>query len=501
VAVEGPDAASGNIGAMTDSLVVDSPGRTAAGVTAPDAVLGAAFAAQRAAFARDMNPSLAIRRDRLDRLLAFTTTRRDDIAAAIAADFGHRSLHETDFADIFAVLSAVRHTRRHLPQWMKARRVATPPHLWPATSEVIRQPLGVVGVISPWNYPLQLALLPAAAALAAGNRVMLKPSELTPRFSALLQSMVGASFAADEFAVFPGDVELGRAFSRLPFDHLFFTGSTAIGRQVALAAAENLTPVTLELGGKSPAIVDTDCDLTVAARRIAFAKLLNAGQTCVAPDYLLVPRTRVDDMISALGEAIGAMYPTLAGNPDYTSIASDRHYRRLARLVADAEVHGATVRPLVSTAADASARQFAPTVLVGVSDEMAVMREEIFGPILPIVPYDTLDEAIAYVNAHPRPLALYWFGHDRAHRQRVLEGTVSGGAATNDACWQVAQENMPFGGVGASGMGAYHGERGFLTFSKEKAVLHQARFNGVALFRPPYGRRFEALIALLKRFF
>jgi len=486
---------------MTDSIVVDTPGRTVAGLTAPSAVLEEAFAVQRAAFAREMNPSLAARRDRLDRLLALVSTHQEEIAAAVSADFGHRSRHETDLADNFAVLSALRHTRRHLRRWMRPQRVATPMHLWPAMSEVIRQPLGVVGVISPWNYPLQLALLPAAAALAAGNRVMLKPSELTPRFSALLQTIVAAAFAADELAVFPGDVELGRAFARLPFDHLFFTGSTAVGRQVALAAAENLTPVTLELGGKSPAIIDADCDLPVAARRIAFAKLLNAGQTCVAPDYLLVPRARVDAVIAALREAVGAMYPTLAANPDYTSIASDRHYRRLARLVADAEVHGATARSLAAAAPDASARQFPPTALVGVGDEMAVMREEIFGPILPVVPYESLDEAIAYVNARPRPLALYWFGRDRAQQQRVLEGTVSGGAAINDACWQVAQENLPFGGVGASGMGAYHGERGFLTFSKEKAVLHQARINGVALFRPPYGRRFEAMIALLKRFF
>src|SRR5262249_34937067 len=225
------------------------------------------------------------------------------------------------------------------------------------------------------------------------------------------------------------------------------------------------------------------CDLPAAARRLAFSKLLNAGQTCVAPDYLLVPRGRVDAVMSALREAIGAMYPTLAANPDYTSIASDRHYRRLTRLVADAEVHGATAPLLSSAAPDANARQFPPTALVGVSDEMAVMREEIFGPILPVVPYDSLDAALAYVNARPRPLALYWFGRDPAHRQRVLEGTVSGGVAINDACWQVAQENLPFGGVGASGTGAYHGERGFLTFSKEKAVLHQARINGVALFR------------------
>jgi coniferyl-aldehyde dehydrogenase len=486
---------------MTGSLVIDPPEHVAASSVTPGAVLEQVFAAQRAAFERERNPSLAVRRDRLDRLFALVSKHHAAISAAISSDFGHRSRHETELADVFVVLSALRHTRRRMRRWMRARRVATPLHLWPATSEVIRQPLGVVGVISPWNYPLQLSLLPVASALAAGNRVMLKPSELTPRFSELVHKIVAAAFATDELAVCPGDVELGRAFSRLPFDHLFFTGSTAVGRQVALAAAENLTPATLELGGKSPAIVDVDCELPEAARRIAFAKLLNAGQTCVAPDYLLMPRARVDAMVSALREAIAAMYPTLAANPDYTSIVSDRHYRRLARLVADAETHGAKAVALSTATPDVDARQFPPTLLLGVDDEMTVMREEIFGPILPVVAYDTLDEAIAYVNARPRPLALYWFGRDGARRQHVLEQTISGGTAINDACWQVAQDNLPFGGVGASGTGAYHGERGFLTFSKEKAVFRQARLNGVALFRPPYGRRFQALIALLKRFF
>ena len=488
---------------MSEPAVLDCPPSGAASVPTPGARLEDAFAAQRAAFAREMNPSLEARHDRLDRLLQLTAVHQDAIIDAVSADFGHRSRHETDLADIFVVLSAIRHTRRQVRRWMKPRGVATPLHLLPATSELIRQPLGVVGVISPWNYPLQLALLPVAAALAAGNRVMLKPSELTPRFSALLQKIVAEAFAPDEFAVFPGDVELGRAFSRLPFNHLFFTGSTAVGRQVALAAAENLTPVTLELGGKSPAIIDVDCDLPEAARRIAFAKLLNAGQTCVAPDYMLVPRARVDAFVTALQRAVGAMYPTLAGNPDYTSIVNERHYGRLAQLVADAQAHGATAVPMAAATAtpDAASRQFPPTVLLGVDDEMAVMREEIFGPLLPVVPYDSLDGAIAYVNARPHPLALYWFGRDRAHRERVLQRTISGGVTINDACWHVCQEYLPFGGVGASGMGAYHGEHGFLTFTQEKAVLHQSRLNGIALFRPPYGRRFEAVLALLKRFF
>ena len=469
----------------------------------PLALLEARFALQRSAFAADMSPSRDTRVDRLDRLLRLTERHQSEIVAAISADFGHRSRHETDLADIFIVISGIRHTRRNVGRWMKPRHIATPMHLLPARSEVVPQPLGVVGVISPWNYPYQLAMLPAAAALAAGNRVMLKPSELTPRFSDLLQRIVADSFAADEFAVVPGDVDVGRAFANLPFDHLFFTGSTAVGRQVALSAARNLTPVTLELGGKSPAIIDEDCDIDVAAPRLGFAKLLNAGQTCVAPDYMLVPRARVDEFVAAMQAAVARMYPSFAGNPDYTSIVSDRHYQRLARLVDDAVARGARAIGLgaANAGGDPAGRKFQPTLLVGVADGMAVMEEEIFGPVLPIVPYDTLDGALAYVNARPRPLALYWFGRNSGRRNHVLRSTHSGGVTINDACWHVCQENLPFGGVGASGMGAYHGEHGFRTFTNEKAVLHQATLNGFGLFRPPYGRSFDALIGMLKRFF
>jgi coniferyl-aldehyde dehydrogenase len=461
------------------------------------------FAAQRAAFAADMDPSLAARRDRLARVLALTEKHQGAIADAISADFGHRSSHETDLAEIFVVLSGVRHMRRHVGRWMKSRRVPTPLHMQPGRSEVIPQPLGVAGVISPWNYAYQLGMAPAAAALAAGNRVMLKPSELTPRLSELLRDIVAEFFAPEEFAVVPGDVEVGRAFSKLPFDHLLFTGSTAVGKQVALAAAENLTPVTLELGGKSPAIIDVDGDIAVAAPRIAFGKLLNAGQTCIAPDYVLVPRARVDEFVAESERAVTTMYPSLAANPDYTSIVSDRHYERLTRLVEDAKAQGATVIRISPTGEQPAAlgRKMPPTLLVGVDDDMAVMREEIFGPVLPILAYDTPDEAIAYVNRHPRPLALYWFGNDTARRDRVLRSTISGGVTVNDTCWHFAQENLPFGGVGASGFGAYHGEQGFRTFSKDKPVFHQARLNAFGLFRPPYRRHFQTLITLLKRYF
>jgi coniferyl-aldehyde dehydrogenase len=485
---------------MPMSVRPDLASVAAGGGTA--ARLDAAFAAQRAAFAREMLPAREVRVDRLRRALRMTEKHERAIATAIAADFGHRSRHETELAEIFVVMSGIRHARRHVGRWMKPRRVATPPHFRPARSAVMPQPLGVVGVISPWNYPYQLAMLPAVGALAAGNRVMVKPSELTPSFSTLLAEIVAEFFAPDELTVIAGDVEVGRAFSHLPFDHLFFTGSTAVGREIALAAAANLTPVTLELGGKSPAIVNEDCDLALAGPRIAFAKLLNAGQTCVAPDYVLAPRDRVDEVATAIGNAASRLYPSFVGNPDYTSIVNDRHYQRLTRLVADAEAHGASaVRIDPAGESVTTARKFLPTLLLGVNDEMAVMREEIFGPVLPIVPYDTLDDAIAYVNRRPRPLALYWFGDSAAHRDRVLQETIAGGVTINDACWHVAQENLPFGGVGASGSGAYHGEQGFRTFSKEKPILYQPRFDAFRVLRPPYGRRFAMAMAVLKRLF
>jgi coniferyl-aldehyde dehydrogenase len=488
---------------MNARLDIATPEPGAAAVAATIERMRAGFDAQRAAFAADMFPSRDARVDRLDRLLRLTEKYQTAIADAISDDFGHRARQETDLGEIFIVMSGIRQTRRHVGQWMRPRRVATPLQMLPARSELIPQPLGVVGIISPWNYAFQLGVVPAAEAIAAGNRVMLKPSELTPSFSELLRGIVAEFFSPEEFFVAVGGVEVAQAFSRLPFDHLVFTGSTAVGRQIALAAAENLTPVTLELGGKSPAIIDADCDMAVAAPRLAYGKLLNAGQTCIAPDYALVPRNRVDEFVAAVKAAAAGMYPTFGPNPDYTSIVSDRHYQRLNRLIEDATSRGATAIRLAPAGEESAAagRKLAPVILVGVNDDMAVMREEIFGPLLPILPYDTLDEAIAYVNRHPRPLALYWFGQSRARRDQVLRSTISGGVTINDVCWHFAQENLPFGGVGPSGSGAYHGEHGFRTFSKEKPVLHQARFNSAGLLRPPYGRHFATMIGLLKRYF
>jgi len=452
---------------------------------------------QRAAFNADMMPSAAARRERLDRLQDMVAANEQAILAAIDADFGGRARQEMVLTELFIVLSAIRQQRRKLGRWMRPRRVATPLHMLPGSSRIMPQPLGVIGNIVPWNYPCQLALLPAAAALAAGNRVMIKPSELTPAFSRLLAQLAAQYFSPAELAVVEGGVDVSREFAALPFDHLIFTGSTAVGRQVAVAAARNLTPVTLELGGKSPAIIDESCDLAQAAPRLAFGKLFNAGQTCVAPDYALVPRARIDEFVREVTAAAGAMYPRFAGNEQYTSIISERHLVRLQQLVREAEEQGATV---VQLGADAGGeRRMAPVLLLNVTPEMAVMREEIFGPLLPVLPYDTLQEAIAFINRRERPLALYWFGRERRNCTKVLRSTISGGVTINDALWHAAQENLPFGGVGASGSGAYHGEHGFLAFSKQKPIYQQARLNGFGLFRPPYGRVFDMLAGFLKK--
>jgi coniferyl-aldehyde dehydrogenase len=469
--------------------------------SAPSASMQSLFEAQRRAFALEANPTLDVRVDRLARLLSMTEQNEEAIVAAISADFGHRSRHETVMAEIFTVVAAIGQARRQLRRWMKPRRVSTPLYLLPGYSRLHYQPLGVVGIISPWNYPFQLVISPAVGAIAAGNRVMLKPSEFTPRLSGLLATMVAQFFSPEELAVVTGDAEAGRAFASLPFDHLLFTGSTAVGREIAIAAASNLTPVTLELGGKSPVIVDEDCDLAAAARSIALGKMLNAGQTCIAPDYVLVAASRLETLVLAIAKAVSDLYPALAANPDYSSIASSRHFDRLRSIVDDAKAKGAQVMEInpASEALGAEVRKFPLVLLLQVSDDMRAMHEEIFGPVLPVKTYSTLDEAIAYVNGRPRPLALYWFGTNSARRDQVLAQTISGGVTVNDTLWHFCQDNLPFGGVGASGIGAYHGEHGFRTFTKEKAVFYQRRLNGTRLLHPPYGPRFEAVMRWLRK--
>jgi coniferyl-aldehyde dehydrogenase len=458
--------------------------------------------AQQAAFRSDMSPSLAVRRDRLKRLNQLVESHAKQFAAAICSDFGTRSLVEIRITETLVLQSGIRHAIRHLPRWMKARRVPTALAYRPGRSLIMRQPLGVVGVISPWNYPLQLALAPLIGALAAGNRAILKPSELTPAFSQALAESIAKTFASDEVAVVTGDASVGKQFAALPFDHLVFTGSTAIGREVAQAAAKNLTPVTLELGGKSPAIIDASCNLAMVIDRIAWGKLINAGQTCIAPDYMLVPSKDVDRFVALLGDSMKRLYPRFRSNPDYSGIISERHLRRLRELIDDARGRGATVIEIeaLDSPAAAGGRQLPPTLLLEVNDSMRVMNEEIFGPILPIVPYDTVAEALAYINRHERPLALYWFGQNSATRDQVLAGTIAGGVSINDTLLHIAQEGLPFGGVGASGQGHYHGEFGFRQFSKEKPVFIQSRFSGGGIIRPPYKPSIERVLGWLSRF-
>jgi coniferyl-aldehyde dehydrogenase len=464
--------------------------------------LRALLRTQQAAFQSDMLPSLAVRLDRLKRLNGLIESHAQAFAAAISSDFGTRSLIEIRITETLFLQSGIRHAIRNLSRWMKARRVSTALAYRPGKSMIMRQPLGVVGIISPWNYPLQLALAPLLGALAAGNRAMLKPSELTPAFSQALAEGIGKTFASDEVAVVTGDASIGKQFAALPFDHLVFTGSTAVGREVAQAAAKNLTPVTLELGGKSPAIIDASCNLDGVIDRIAWGKLINAGQTCIAPDYMLVPRADVERFVALLRAGMTRLYPKFRSNPDYSGIISERHLRRLRELIEDARQRGAIVievEPLDSPV-PAGGRQLPPTLLLNVADNMRVMSEEIFGPILPIIPYDNLSEALAYINRHERPLALYWFGQNTAARDQVLAGTIAGGVSINDTLLHIAQEGLPFGGVGASGQGHYHGEFGFRQFSKEKPIFIQSRFSGGGIIRPPYKPSIERVLRWLSRF-
>jgi coniferyl-aldehyde dehydrogenase len=445
-------------------------------------------------------PTLTMRLDRLARLRAAISENESRFEQAISADFGHRSKTETAIAETLLVLGEIKHAAKHLKSWMAPQRVSTALQFMPAKNRLIPQPVGVVGIIAPWNYPLQLTLAPAVAALAAGNRVMIKPSELVPRFSALLREVIAAKFDSTEMLVTGIDDDISRAFASLPFDHLMFTGSTRVGRLVAEAAGRNLTPVTLELGGKSPAIVDRSADLDQAAARIAYGKLLNAGQTCIAPDYALVPEASVQDFADRLQGHMRRMYGTDPGNADYTSIVSDRHYARLEALVADAAAKGARILQAAKPDDPAwkSKRKFPPTILVGATPEMMVMQEEIFGPLLPILGYKDAGDPVSYINAHDRPLALYWFGKDDAARDDVLSRTISGGVTVNDCLFHFTQINQPMGGIGASGTGAYHGEWGFRTLSKLKPVFYRSPFNRLADLYPPYGAKIARLEKMLR---
>nr|WP_234684623.1 coniferyl aldehyde dehydrogenase [Bradyrhizobium sp. Oc8] len=468
--------------------------------SAPLTALNDSFQAMVARSRAEPAPDCAARLDRLARLRAVVADNEERFRQAISADFGHRSAIETNIAETMMVFSEIRHATKHLKSWMAPQRVATALQFLPARNRLIPQPLGVVGIIAPWNYPLQLTLAPAIGAIAAGNRVIIKPSELVPHFAALLKETVAERFDAMELLVTGVEDEVAKDFASLPFDHLVFTGSTRVGRLVAEAAGRNLTPVTLELGGKSPAIIDVSADLDEAAERIAYGKLLNAGQTCIAPDYVLVPEGSLQVFTEKVRTQMRRMFGTDPANKDYTSIISDRHYARLERLVADAAQRGAKIlQPAKTDDPNWKAhRKFPPTLIVGATEEMAAMQEEIFGPVLPVLGIRDSADAIAFINRRDRPLALYWFGRDRDARDEVLARTVSGGVTVNDCLFHFAQTNQPMGGVGASGTGAYHGEWGFKTFSKLKPVFYRSKFNRLADLYPPYGGKIARLEKMMR---
>lgn len=454
---------------------------------------------QRAAHIADGPPSVELRIDRIDRAIGSLVDHADEIVEALVSDFGHRSREESLLTNVTGSIEPLKFAKKNLRKWMRPekRKPMFPLNLMGAKAEVRYQPLGVVGVISPWNFPFNLTYGPLAGVLAAGNRVMIKPSEFTPASSALMERMFSSVFDETEVAVFTGGPEVGQAFGGLAFDHLLFTGATSIGRHVMRAAAENLVPVTLELGGKSPVVVGRSANLKSTAQKIMAGKMMNAGQICLAPDYVFVAKEQKTPFVEALRESVSEMFSSLADNPDYTSIINRRHRDRLEGYLSEARAQGAEVVELNPADEEFDSDEnckMAPALVLEPDDKMAVMTEEIFGPVLPIKTYEQVDEAIDYVNQRDRPLAIYYFGSDDAEQERVLSRTTSGGVTVNDVIMHVSMEDLPFGGVGHSGMGSYHGREGFKTFSHARAVLTQSKIDVGAMMRPPYGEKIRNMV-------
>jgi coniferyl-aldehyde dehydrogenase len=466
-------------------------------------VMRALLDRQRAAYLSDGHVPAEIRIGRIDRVIDMVVRHADPFVEALREDFGHRSAVQSLMTDIFGILPSLKHSRGHVREWMRRTAVGSGPlGLIGARSWIEWKPLGIVGIISPWNFPVGLALQPLAQAFAAGNRAMIKLSEFTPRTADLLQKAIAESFDETEAAVITGGPDIGAAFSSLPFDHLFFTGAGSIARHVQRAAAEHLVPVTLELGGKSPVVIAPEADLERAAKRIALGKMLNAGQICLSPDHVFVPRGKERPFAAAMQTALTRMLPRLIDNDDYTSIVSERHYRRLLGYIEDARAKGAEiieVNPANENFSNQPHHKLPPTLMLNVRDDMRVMQEEIFGPLLPILSYGNLDEVIRHVNAGPRPLASYYFGRENDQWRRYLDRTTCGGVTLNDVLLHVSNENLPFGGVGASGTGYYHGRAGFETFSHACSVMRSAWLSPVALMSPPYGPRFRKMLAWRQR--
>jgi coniferyl-aldehyde dehydrogenase len=465
--------------------------------------MNAVLQRQKAAHLRDGAPSLEKRIDWLDRAIKLLIGHEAAIVKALNDDFGNRAAAVSGITDVAGSIGPLKHAKANVKAWMRPEKRKTTPALLGmlgAKAEVQFQPKGVVGIISPWNFPVNLTFAPLAGVLAAGNRAMIKPSEFTPATSELMAKMFGELFSEEEIAVFPGGPEVGQAFSELAFDHLIFTGATSIARHVMKAAAQNLVPITLELGGKSPVILGRSADYATAAARVMAGKTLNAGQICLAPDYVLAPEDKLRQFVSAAVSSVETMFPTIKDNPDYTAVIADRHYDRIRGYIDDARAKGAEVIEINPAHEDFSQQQhrkIPPTLIINPTDDMKVMQEEIFGPVLPVMTYKSVGEAIAYVNAHERPLGLYYFGADAAEEAQVLASTTSGGVTVNDVIFHVAQEELPFGGVGPSGMGSYHGVDGFREFSHRKSVYRQLKkdLGPMKMLRPPYGEGVMKFIA------
>jgi coniferyl-aldehyde dehydrogenase len=463
--------------------------------TSNDTPLDTKLLLQRAAFEKDRYPPVAVRRERLQRIGKLIEKYGDALCKAVSQDFGHRSTVETSLLELAPLTASLRHTSAHLRCWMKPERRGRSLEFLMMKNRVHYQPLGVVGIMVPWNYPILLALGPLVDVLAAGNRAMIKPSELLPRTADLLAESIAAFFSPDEVTVATGGVDVAEDFSRLRFDHLVFTGSTAVGRKVMAAAADKLTPLTLELGGKSPALLAPDYPIEKGARDIAFGKLMNAGQTCIAPDYVLVPREKMQALADALLQQTAAFYPDDSGAGDYTSIVGERSHARLLAGIEECRQAGAQILAH-DAATSGEGYRIAPTIIINTSPDCRLMQEEIFGPVLPIIPYDSLDHAIGFINERPRPLALYVLSQTSAVTRKVLELTHSGNVTVNGTLLHIAQNDLPFGGIGPSGLGAYHGRDGFRRFSHARGVATVRLFNPARFAMPPYGR----IARLLKRF-
>ncbi len=448
---------------------------------------------QKKAYIADGVVTAETRIDRLDRAINILKNHGTKLSEAMAADFGHRSMDQSKMTDIDGAIGPLQHAKKHVRQWMKPekRKVMFPLGIFGARGRIEYQPLGVVGCISPWNFPVQLTFAPLGGIFAAGNRTMIKPSEFTAQTSELMQELFAAEFDEEEVAVCTGGPDVGGAFSRLPFDHLLFTGATSIAKHVMRAAAENLVPLTLELGGKSPVVIGRSADMELAATNIMAGKTMNAGQICLAPDYVFLPEESRDEFVEAARNSVAKMYPDIKDNPDYTSIVNERHYDRLNGYLDDAREKGANVVEINPADEDFSQQQhhrIPPTIVLDPTDDMQVMQDEIFGPILPVKQYQDVNETLDYINDHDRPLGLYYFGQDKAEENKVLTHTTSGGVTVNDVVMHVAQEDLPFGGVGPSGMGSYHGHDGFRNFSHAKAIYSQSKTVSklAAAMRPPY---------------